>query len=113
MVFRCPTEISSHVAAVIQAGLQFIKYDPVSMHPPRLYSLPLMIQCRTTLLRLKMKMKIWEMKAMSTTMRMENSTSMHRTSYGQSIADWGIAGILTMKIQATKSDDRPPSYWQR
>jgi len=38
LIFRCPTEISSHVAAVIQAGLQFIKYDPVRMHLPRFFS---------------------------------------------------------------------------
>lgn len=26
--------------------------------------------------------------------------------------DWGATGILTMRIQVTKSDDRPPSCWQ-
>lgn len=34
LVFRCPGEISPHIATVIQAGLQFIKYDPVSTHHP-------------------------------------------------------------------------------
>ena len=32
-----------------------------------------------------------------------------RTHHGGSIADRGIAGILTMRIQATKFADRPPS----
>lgn len=100
---------------MIQAGLQFIKYDPVSMHPVRLYSLPMTVLRRTIPPRLKMKTKRWAMKAttrMTRTMA-ENLTSMCHTSNTWYMANRGAAGILMTRIQATKSDDQPPRCWQR
>lgn len=80
-MFRCPTEISSHFPAVIQAGIQFIKYDPVSLHQPRYDSLPLTVLRRTIPLRLKTKTKKWRMKMMAVMTKTKNLTSMRYISH--------------------------------
>jgi cullin-associated NEDD8-dissociated protein 1 len=36
---RCPTEITPYVAPIIQAGTQFIKYDPVCFR----FSVPILV----------------------------------------------------------------------
>jgi cullin-associated NEDD8-dissociated protein 1 len=32
LVLRCPGDIGSFLEAIVQAGIQFIKYDPVRLH---------------------------------------------------------------------------------
>ena len=73
LLLRCPTEITPYLSSIIQAGNQFIKYDPVCIIPRELSPFDLLYR---TMLAETTKTKKWRT-LMKMTMTMTQTSKTH------------------------------------